>query len=56
MKLALLKRKIQARYLRSGLLALAVCLLLALTSLAQADDTRIALSPPVVGIGLPKFT
>ena len=42
MKLALLKRKIQARYLRSGLLALAVCLLLALTSLAQADDTRIA--------------
>ena len=42
MKLALLKRKIQARYLRSGLLALAVCLLLTLTSLAQADDTRIA--------------
>ena len=42
MKLALLKRKIQARYLCSGLLALAVCLLLALTSLAQADDTRIA--------------
>ena len=42
MKLALLKRKIQAHYLRSGLLALAVCLSLGIDSLAQADDTRIA--------------
>ena len=42
MKRAWLKRKIQARYLRSGLLALAVCFLLASTSLAQLADTRIA--------------
>ena len=42
MKLALLKRKIQVCYLRGGLLALAASLLLALASLAQAADTRIA--------------
>ena len=42
MKLASLKRKIQACYLRSGLLVLAACLLLASTSPGQAADTRIA--------------
>ena len=42
MKLAWLKQKIQARYLRSGLLVLAVNLLLASTSPGQAADTRIA--------------
>ena len=42
MKLAWLKRKIQAYYLRSGLLVLAVNLLLASASLTQAADTRIA--------------
>ena len=42
MKRAWLKRKIQARYLRSGLLALAVYLLWASVGLAQNADTRIA--------------
>ncbi len=42
MKLASLKRKIQACYLRSRLLVLAVNLLLASVSLVQAADTRIA--------------
>ena len=42
MKLALSKRKIQICYLHIGLLALAVCLLLASISLAQLDNTRIA--------------
>ncbi len=42
MKLAWLKRKIQACYLRGGLLALAVCLLLASTSFAQLANTTIA--------------
>ena len=42
MKLAWLKRKIQACYLRGGILALVVNLLLASTSLAQLADTRIA--------------
>ena len=42
MTLAWLKRKIQACYLRGGLLVLAVCLLLASTSLAQLADTTIA--------------
>ena len=39
---ALFKRKIQICYLHIGLLALAVCFLLASTSLAQLADTRIA--------------
>ncbi len=42
MKLALSKWKIQICYLRAGLLALTVCLLLASASLAQTADTRIA--------------
>ena len=42
MKRTLLKRKIQARYVRGRFLVLAVCLLLALTSLVQAADARIA--------------
>ena len=42
MKRAWLKRKIQACYLRAGLLALAVNLLLGSASLVQAADTRIA--------------
>ena len=42
MKPALLTRWIQACYLRTGLLALAVCLLLASVGLAQLADTRIA--------------
>ena len=42
MKIALLKRKIQVYYLHGGLFALAASLLLASTSLAQLDDTRIA--------------
>ena len=42
MKLTLSKWKIQICYLRAGLLALAVCFLLASTSLAQLADTRIA--------------
>ena len=42
MKLTLLRRKIQVYYLHGGLFALAVNLLLASTSLAQLDDTRIA--------------
>ena len=42
MEHAWLKRKIQAWYLRSGFLTLAVCLLLASVSLVQAADTRIA--------------
>ena len=41
-KLAWLKQGIQACYLRAGLLALAVCLLLASVGLAQLADTRIA--------------
>ena len=41
MKLVLLQRKIQAYYLCGGLLALAVCLLLVSTSLAQNADTSI---------------
>ena len=42
MKPALLTRWIQACYLRTGFLALAVCLLLASVGLAQNADTRIA--------------
>lgn len=42
MKRTWLKRKIQACYLRSRLLALVVCLLLASVSLVQAADTSIA--------------
>ena len=42
MKLAWLKRKIQAHYLCGGLLALVMCLLLALVSSAQLDHTTIA--------------
>ena len=42
MTLSLLKRKIQACYLHIGLLALAVCLLLASVGLAQSTDTKIA--------------
>ena len=42
MKLALLKQKIQACHLCSGLLALVVCLLPDVSGLAQAADTRIA--------------
>ncbi len=42
MECVLLKRKIQAYYLRGGLLALAANLLLASVSLAQNADTRIA--------------
>ena len=42
MKLALLKQRIQTDYLCGGLLALAVYLLLASTSIAQLADTRIA--------------
>ena len=42
MKPALLTQWIQACYLRTGLLALAVCLLLASVGLAQLADTRIA--------------
>ena len=42
MTLAWLKRKIQAYYLHNGLLALAVCLFFASTSLVQAVDTMIA--------------
>ena len=42
MKLTLLKRKIQLCFIQSGLLALAVCLLLASTSLTQLADARIA--------------
>ena len=42
MKLAWLKRRIQARYFYGGLFALAVNLLLASTSLAQLANTRIA--------------
>ena len=42
MKLAWLKRQIQACYFRSGLLALAVCFLPDVSGLAQAADTRIA--------------
>ena len=41
MKLTLLKRKIQACYLCSGLLAFAVCFLLASSSPAQNADTSI---------------
>ena len=41
MKFTLLKRKIQAYYLHSRLLALAVCLLLASVSFVQAADTKI---------------
>ena len=42
MKRTLLKRQIQAYFLHNGFLALAVCLFLALTSLVQAADARIA--------------
>ena len=42
MQLALLKRRIQAGYLRGGLLALAVCLFFTSASLAQLANTTIA--------------
>ena len=42
MKRAWLTQRIQARYLRGGLFALAVYFLLASASLVQAADTRIA--------------
>ena len=42
MKLLLFKQKIQVRYVRGRFLVLAACLLLALTSLGQAADARIA--------------
>ena len=42
MKLAWLKRKIQARYFRDELLALTAYILVASVGLAQAADTRIA--------------
>ena len=42
MKLALLNRGMLAGYLRGGLLALVLCLLLASANLAQTADTRIA--------------
>ena len=42
MKLTWLAQKIQACYLQGGLLALAMCLILVSTSLAQNADTRIA--------------
>ena len=51
MKLALLKQKIQICYLHTGLLALAVCFLLASTSLAQLDDSSIAFTSTRSGNG-----